>query len=289
MNPDLIKAIDPAKYQRKFLEAGIRADGRPSLTTSRPIEVSRDIIRTALASAACTIGNTRVVVGITAGIFALPDGVVAPAQSGIVKVNSDFSLSILYDRKLAQRTATLFSARMETLMTKIFDMSQLTADVVNQKPDLGISSPETEPRPVWDMHVNVLVVNDDGAVFDAAVIAAIAAIQATRLPPLNEELKIVPNMEPRQLQVKASVVPFSFCQYQDGDESFILDPSRDEENLFPRYYVVANETGEVIFADGPDSTHLEKIIVSPLSVDEALGKSVGLIDPKTRLASISSN
>jgi hypothetical protein len=178
---------------------------------------------------------------------------------------------------------------METLMTRIFDMSQLTADVVNQKPDLGISSPETEPRPVWDMHVNVLVVNDDGSVFDAAVIAAIAAIQATRLPPINKELKIVPNMEPRQLSVRGSVVPLSFCQYQEGEESFIVDPSRDEEHLFPRYYVVVSEAGEVIFADGPDSTQLEKIIVAPLSLDQALGRLVGMVDPKTRLATISSN
>lgn len=253
LNADLAKALDPLGFQSKFIEAGIRADGRDSWIACRPIHVKSGVLSSGslLSSASCSIGKTAVIVSITAGVFSLPSGIVKPDHAGKILVSSDLSLCIA-ERRVSQSKGGCLSDRIQSVLTQLIDTKQLEVDVI--KADLIASLVRSKETPhvqhVWDIAVNILVVNDDGSVFDAALMGAVKAVQAVKLPALNEKLRIVNDREPRTLTLGQIPCPLSVCQY--GNKGWLCDPTLDEQSILASYSVVMSESGDIVFLSGPD-------------------------------------
>ena len=254
MTTEIYKEIDLLKYESKFLDAKIRADGRDSLSSARQlVEVVPNVVESAIGSASCRIGNTCVIVGITAGVFTPPEGVrTESVPLGKVTVTCDYSLPFPGDRRTAQTEACGISSKLEAVLMNpaVFDRHQLIVRLV------GESNATT--RPVWDVCANVVVVRDDGCVLDCALLAAIAAVQSVALPALTRSLEIAEDEPSEQLRFNSIPVSITFAQYIDSAEEthWLLDPTKDEEMVFPRLsIVVANEEVVGLYGlEGPRTT-----------------------------------
>ena len=254
VSAELAKALDPLAFQRKFLDSGIRADGRASFTSSRSINVQTGVISSALSSASCNIGKTSVIVGISAGVFSLPQGIVKSGHEGKIIVNSDFSLCVP-ERHISQVKGGCLSDRVQTVFNIVLDRKQLEAEIIKSDVlasllgDAGVTPDQSILQHVWDITISILVVNDEGSVFDAALIASTRALQGVKLPALNEQLRIVHDRAPMSLSLKTIPSPLTVCLYLD---SWLVDPTGEEQSLFPSYSIVVNDSGAVIFMIGPD-------------------------------------
>ena len=257
VTPELVKVIDPLGFQTKFLDNGLRADGRSGFGSRRSCNLVADVIATANGSASCSVGKTSVVVGITAGVFSLPEGIVRGDHEGKITVNADLSLCTA-ERHAANVRGGCLSDRISTVLNQIIDKKQLETRIIkNEMVDalLGVES-KSQPvvRHVWDLSVTVVAVSDDGALFDASVLAAVEALKKVRLPALDEKLRIVPSEKPVELNLHSKISPLTVCEYVNGKGKQILlvDPSKDEESVFTSYSIVVSENGGVVFMVGPD-------------------------------------
>jgi exosome complex component RRP42 len=277
VNPELVKSIDPIGYQKKFLENGIRSDGRSELDSRRAVNIVPDVISTANGSASCSIGKTSVIVGITAGVFSLPEGIVKSDHEGKIIVNTDLSLCTAERHQAAVRGGCL-SDRIQTVLNQIVDNKQLEAKIMKDAMMdnlLRIDSKSDDViRHVWDLNVSVVVVNDDGALFDASVRAAIAALEKVRLPAVDETLRVVETEEPTKIVLTKKVSPLTVCEYVNakGKQVLLIDPSKDEESVFPSYKVVVTENGGIVFMVGPDIAPGISSTESPVSFQEMVVK-----------------
>ncbi|KAI4153760.1 MAG: hypothetical protein LQ340_002115 [Diploschistes diacapsis] len=109
----------------------------------------------------------------------------------------------------------------------------------------------------WTLYVDILVISLDGAAFDAAWLAVLAALKATRLPAARWDRNLenvvcdprIENMIP--LEIRGLPVPLSFAVFQwrpkPGDERrekvVLMDPDDFEEGC-------CDEVGTVIVDHG---------------------------------------
>ena len=232
LSPEIFKAVFPLDYQMRFINQD---------RVSKQISLARNVIGTSLGSSTCKIGNTVVIVAVTAGIFVSP---IEQETLGKLNVVCDYSLCLPKERRAAQSIASGVSDKIWKILDNfaIFDRAQLN---------------ESEGK-VWDVTLNILVVRDDGALIDCALMAAVAAIQSTRLP----------SVEPRSLSLKALPVSFTFCLASEG--KWLPDPSSDEESVFPRLTICVDDQDNIcgMFGlEGPPS-------VSAFSMSDVVGGPV---------------
>lgn len=203
-------SIDPYLI-RSMAANGKRIDGR-SMDEYRKIEIERGVIETAEGSAQVRIGDTEVIAGIKIGVgepFAdTPDeGVMMVGTELVPLASPDFEagppgaeaveVSRVVDRAIRE--------------SKCIDMKKLCI-----KPK----------EKVWIIFVDVDVLDDDGNLIDASSLAAIAALQDTRLPVLDEEYKIKEGeLSDKKLPLKSSPVSVTIARIGDA---LVVDPALDE-------------------------------------------------------------
>jgi exosome complex RNA-binding protein Rrp42 (RNase PH superfamily) len=220
----IAKEIDPLGFEDKFIAAGIRSDGRCDLSSLRPFEISTGVIGTADASASCAIGKTRVIAGLTAGVFCFPENTSLVSKSGKINVSCDLSLKYPGDRRQAQSEGGALCQKLENILHTGFDFSQLAV---------------WENGPVWDLSIHLVVLLDDGCLLDCTLLAAFNALSTTKLPNLTRELAIDASVPAKQIEVGACPVAFTFCKV--SDDQWIIDPTADEEKVFPRLQIVVRK------------------------------------------------
>jgi len=83
---------------------------------------------------------------------------------------------------------------------------------------------------VWSINIDIYCINDDGNVFDASGIAAVAALRMARFPVYDEKIGSVSFGEfTKDLLPLTENIPFSMTFYKIGDK-VICDPNREEED-----------------------------------------------------------
>jgi exosome complex RNA-binding protein Rrp42 (RNase PH superfamily) len=222
----VLKEIDALKFEKSFLDVGLRSDGRSG--PLRPMEVSTGVIGSAVGSASCKLANsTRVIAGVTAGIFSFPQDTTLVSKQGRINVSCDMSLKYPGERRSAVTEGGAMSCKLEGILRNMVDVSKQLLVWRDETNDNG---------PVWDLTVNIVVLNDDGGLLDCALMAAVAALKDTLLPKLHPDFRIDDSLPPNKLDV-GNVFPvgFTFCRF---DNQWLIDPSADEEKLFPRLQVV---------------------------------------------------
>jgi exosome complex RNA-binding protein Rrp42 (RNase PH superfamily) len=247
ITPEIFKAIEPKKYLEKFLVGGVRADGRTTSCRSL-FEVRTNVIESSLSSASVRIGDSMVIATIKAGIFSVPEGIllVGDQAQGQINVSCDYSLCCLGERRLAQLEGSRISKRIESVVNTVVDRSQLDVQFVTSDEDQT-----NKAKPVWDLAIDLLVVRDDGSILDAALVAATTALSNLKLTKINRETMKAVSDEVIPLELKTVPMGVSFCMYKD---SFLIDPTRDEEDVLPRIWLVVDSNKKnVLSFYGPES------------------------------------
>lgn len=149
------------KYFKDYLENNIRPDGR-ELEELRPLAISFKVIKSADGSAIVKLGNTTVVCGIKAELaapkalephngFLVPNVELSPVSSSSYRPGPPCDEAQVYSQSLAD---AINNARCIDLR------------------DLCISPGKL----VWTLYCDLVCLDHDGCVFDAAIIALVAAL-----------------------------------------------------------------------------------------------------------------
>lgn len=234
MDAALFQKFNPEEYYRHFLADGLRPDGR-GLRDGRAAEMRKGALHTAFGSASVRLGQSSVLAGVRAELVeAAQDQPVLGRIEASVELPALCSAAFRDKQRTTGITTYLSSTITQVLNTiKVFDPSQLNV---------------REGELSWVLHVHVVCLNYDGNAFDLCLLAALAALEDTRLPALIEQpgleayggsarLAIAPSgvsdadlvAEARQVKLVSRPLPVTFAQMPGGH--WVLDPCAAEEVL----------------------------------------------------------
>jgi exosome complex component RRP42 len=210
------------KHQQllQLLANGTRADGRGKLDY-RPIQLVRNPLQNAEGSALCTIGKTQVICGVKIDLATpFPD---RPSE-GVLSTGAEFTPlgSHLFEPG-PPKVAAIELAR-------VTDRSIRSANMIDL-PSLAIPGC---PK-VKAVYVDLWIADHDGNLFDAATLAAVAALADCRMPKLEAD-KFIRGEYDGKLPIGA--LPVS-CTFGTVGKNHLLDPTLDEEKGLDGQFVLA--------------------------------------------------
>ncbi|GAA5826297.1 hypothetical protein JCM11251_007246 [Rhodosporidiobolus azoricus] len=174
LTPALFKRLHPKPFLERFVGEGVRPDGRPVGPQANEQDVWRDAsvnigsVSTAPSSALVRLGKTSLVCGVTLEI-APPE--LSRPNEGFIIPNVDLSplCSPLFRPGPPADEAQVLSSRLRDVL--------LASNII------PLSSLVIEPgKAVWVVYLDVVCLNYDGGILDAAVLAAVGALKNLTLP-----------------------------------------------------------------------------------------------------------
>ncbi|MBI5391939.1 exosome complex protein Rrp42 [Candidatus Woesearchaeota archaeon] len=196
------------------LAKGVRYDGR-SFQEYRPISIEYKISsKSAEGSARVKIGKTEVVAGVKLEIGEpYPD----TPNEGTLMVNVEL--------------LPLSSPEFESGPPGIdaMELSRVVDRVLREGEALDFEKLCIESgKKMWIVIVDIYPINDDGNLFDAAALAALAALRDTHFPAVADEKVHYGKLTTTKLPLKH--LPLSCTIVKTGD-AFLADPSRVEREF----------------------------------------------------------
>jgi len=218
-----------------LIAKGLRIDER-DIATPRSIEIATGVVEKAEGSALVKLGNTQVLVGVKVDVGSpfrdTPD-------EGVITVNAEFVplASPIFEPGPPDENAIE--------LARVIDRSLREVNAVDRK-SLVIRPGEK----VWIVFVDIYVLNHDGNLFDASMLAAMAALATTRLPDYEEyetgEIEIVRGTAREPLKLNHLVVTSTVAKIGDY---MVADPNLDEETVADTRIVYAfDEQGRIVGA-----------------------------------------
>ncbi|KXS13479.1 exosome complex exonuclease RRP43-like protein [Gonapodya prolifera JEL478] len=219
--------LHPAEYLRRFLAKNVRPDGRPyapALRTAkfRKTMVNVGSISTSEGSATVRLGKTTVLCGIKAEVAAPP---IDSPDNGYLVPNVELPpmSSPNFRPGAPSELAQTLSWRLEQLFRNcptILDLKQLSIE---------------EGAAAWVLYADIVCLNYDGNVFDATVIAIMAALKDVRLPKATyreeEGAVTIPDLSERPVRLQVGPVPVATTIGVFESQYFLVDPTEMETSL----------------------------------------------------------
>jgi exosome complex component RRP43 len=200
------RALRPYEFHCQLIKKGKRVDGR-KLDEFRDIKIEVDAISTANSSSLVKLGNTSLVCGCTTRLS---------RRSDICNDNDDITIHVELppicsspSGNRTQHTAQLLTKTLKNILDdmKCLDRSCLTID----RDSLS-----------WSVDVEVICLNYDGCLLDAALIAVLVALKSLKLTDKTLDTS------DKRFSLLRMPVRSSFAII--GDQ-VICDPSLEEETI----------------------------------------------------------
>lgn len=211
------RKIHPAEFNRRFLQEDVRQDGR-DFEKFRKTTMTKGAITTGNGSATVRIGNTTIVCGIKAEVG---EPQLSEPDKGYLVPNIE--LSPLCSNKFRPGPPSDEAQVLSEHLNRLFNTKDL----------LDLSTLCIVPdQAVWVLHTDIVCLNYDGNVIDAAIMALGLALSNTQLPKaeLDEAAGMVTadESEMKPLQLQSQLYPSTFLYLEN---SIVADPSAEEEEL----------------------------------------------------------
>lgn len=269
MDQDVFRKVHPRDFLKRFVDNGIRPDGRTP-TTPRRIVLQNGHVNTAVGSAMIKFGRTKVVAGVHARL-------VTPLHSAADQGMIDVNVEVLSVASSNQR-----SDRQELAS----NLSEYVSDLVLPRLDLCALCVESEVL-VWRLFLSVYCVDNDGNLEDATLLASMAALLNTTLPivsptaPSDDDgsmenpnehanstpmeidflseldqsiLATISEHRPNHLVIDYFPIPVSFALF---DGKALIDPSLEEEDVSDsRISFIFRPNGELRSVVKPGGAHV---------------------------------
>lgn len=202
-------------YVYFLLEKDKREDGRKAIEF-REILIENNPIKNANGSARVKVGNTEVIVGIK-----LDAGVPYPdsQESGVLISSAELT--------------PIASAEFEPGPPKeqAIELARVTDRAIRESKVIDFDKLCITPKEkVWIVFMDVYLINDDGNLFDAAVIGAIAALHNTVFPKYDKKEGKVLHKELTKEKLPLSGTPI-MCTFYKIKDKFLLDATTREESI----------------------------------------------------------
>ena len=198
------------------LKEGKRIDGR-ALDEFREIKVTEGISKNAESAVSVKIGETEVYCGVKCELTTpYPDS----PNAGNFMVSAE--LHPMADNFFASGKPGIDSIELG----RVTDRGIRESGLIDFE---GLCIREGER--VWQIFVDIVVMNYDGNLFDAASLGALIALGRAKLPIYNEEEdKIEHELSDKPLPLKREALSFNMTIHKIKD-AFIVDPSLEEEEV----------------------------------------------------------
>jgi exosome complex component RRP42 len=216
----MIKFSDK-EYINEMLGRGVRENGR-GISDYRNIQIQTNKIPNAEGSAQVDIGNTKVLVG--------------------VKIDVGEPL-----RDHPEEGALMTGADLLPISSPEFEPGPPSPDAIEfaRVVDRGIRAAEVidtdvlfiEKGKVWLVFIDIYTLNHDGNLFDAATLAANAALLTARMPKYENE-QIIREGNLGKLKTKGMVTS---CTFGKIGGKTLLDTTASEESVSSARMTIANE------------------------------------------------
>ena len=226
MTPSNLPIIPKIKRETllTLLSRNTRIDGR-KLHDFRPISIELNYIPKAEGSALVKLGNTIVLAGIKCEIGTpFPD----TPNEGVLTVHAEFVplASPTFEPGPPDENAIELARVIDRSLRelKVIDLSKL-AIIPGKK--------------VWIVWVDIYILNHDGNLIDASMLASMAALLVTKKPKAvveGEEVKIIREEREEPLPITNRVVSVSVGKI---GEFMIIDPTAEEEQVLDVKLVIS--------------------------------------------------
>eukprot|EP00795_Rhopilema_esculentum_P000490 gene490-10168_t len=214
----LFRIAKPVEFYQQFLGEYVRPDGR-GLEEFKKTLLNIDSISTAEGSALVKLGNTTVLCGIKAEI----------AQPSLDAPNGGFIVSSV---ELPPLCSAKFRPGPPSEQAQV--LTQFLIDTANSSSFL---KPESlciaQGKAVWCLYADVICLNYDGNIQDAALFALLAAMHNCSLPSASysEETgeTVVSTDKKSSLDIASNPIASTFAVFQNSQ--VVADPTEEEEGI----------------------------------------------------------
>ncbi len=196
-------------------ERGLRADGR-SIHAPRNIVIKTGVLDKAEGSAYVSLGNTQVLVGVKVELGQPYRD--TPNQGTLVVHAENVPLaSPLFEPGPPDENAIELARVIDRSLreVKAIDLESLVIRVGEK---------------AWNLWVDIYVLDHDGNLFDASMLAAMAALATTRIPDYEEmetgEVVVKRDGSYKQLKINCKVTTVTLAKI---GEFLVVDPTFEEE------------------------------------------------------------
>lgn len=206
-----MKAIDyvNGKYLKDLAASGARGDGRGAYDL-RSVSVTRGLIKNAEGSAQVDLGNTRVLAGVK--MVAESPMEDTPDQGNLI-----VSTEML---PLADPEYEAGPPSPEAIeLARVIDRGIRAAEMID------LHSLLLEEGKAWSVYIDIYIINNDGNLFDAGMIAATNALIDVKVPEYRDGKAVMAERK-KPLKIDNSVTS---CTFAKVDGKTFLDPNRAEE------------------------------------------------------------
>ncbi|KAL1934128.1 hypothetical protein VTP01DRAFT_6310 [Rhizomucor pusillus] len=242
-NFEIFSRIQPHEYMRRFLEQGVRPDGR-LLERFRKTLITSGTISTADASSMVRLGGTTVVCGIKAEVC---EPHVERPEEGYLVPNVE--LSPMCSPKFRPGPPSEKAQAVSEFIHQIFNKSDI----------FPYKSLCIEPgKAVWVLYADIVCLNYDGNVLDASLLALITALSKLSIP----EAQVSPTMmveatasNKKPITISRLPIASTFCIFHQP-HALLSDPNDTEETLSKETMtIVMDTTGHVyrVYKNGGNS------------------------------------
>lgn len=225
---------------------GQRLDGRGLTDYRQPIEIELDISWTAEGSAKVTIGQTVIMAGVK---LALEKPYNDTPDEGGIMVNAE----------LLPLSSSDYEPGPPGI--KAVELARVTDRGIREAKALDLKKLCLIPgEKAWFVTVDLITINDAGNLFDAAGLAALAALKAAKFPKVNPETGAIDYKHKTEEKLPLLKEPLPVTIYKAGTQ-FLVDPTAEEEKAFDARLTVSSDEKGTISA-------LQKGGMMPLTIEE---------------------
>jgi exosome complex component RRP42 len=212
-------------YIKDLLASGTREDGRDMLDY-RSVAVRPRFIPNAEGSAEVIIGHTRVLAGVKISIGSpMPD---KPDEGNLIT-----SAELLPLSSDSFETGPPSPEAIE--LARVIDRGIRASGMIDTKAFF------IEEEKVWDLFIDVYILNYDGNLFDAGTLAAVTALSTARMPKYEDQ-KIIREGNLDRLKISNTITSCTFAKIADN---IVLDPDRNEEEFMDCRLTIANDENSI--------------------------------------------
>jgi len=221
----MLKASE--NYVRKLIEEGMRIDER-KFEQFREIKIETDVIKKAEGSARVLLGNTHVLVGVKMSVNEpFPD----TPDEGVLIVNAELVpvASPTFDPGPPDKDSIELARVVDRGIreSKCIDLEKLCIE---------------DGKKVWNVNIDIHVLDHDGNLIDASALGAMAALTKTRIPRYEDE-KIVFGEYQGKIPLKDTPIAVTITKISN---KLLVDANLEEENaLDARITIATNENGDL--------------------------------------------
>jgi len=211
------------------LRADVRYDGRKK-DDFRNIEIEFGVSNTADGSAKIKAGNTEIIIGVSLSVGSpFPDR----PDEGALMVSAELL-------PIAHPGIEMGPPGIDAIeISRVIDRSIRESGAIDVK-DLCIVPGEK----VWIVSVDIVPINHDGNIIDIGAIGAIAALQQTKFPQLDENnVADYKHKSDKTVALLHKPIPVTVCKIKD---QLFVDPIKvEEDQIDARLTVTVLENGKI--------------------------------------------